>query len=163
MSVKKIISSYSAFNLWANQKIVDWLETLDESILTANVQSSFKSIDFTVQHILGTQKFWMLFVTQQNISNFDWSVKHGNPKIILEQLIANSIEMKNKFSEFNDEELSQKLYLEMPWCKNNLERYDYILHVINHSTYHRGQIISIARSLGITDNIPGTDYNFFKT
>lgn len=29
-------------------------------------------------------------------------------------------------------------------------------------TYHRGQIVSIARQLGITEGIPGTDYNGFN-
>jgi len=35
------------------------------------------------------------------------------------------------------------------------------MHVINHGTYHRGQIITMARSLGVTHGIPKTDYNLY--
>jgi len=34
-------------------------------------------------------------------------------------------------------------------------------HCINHGTYHRGQIITIARNIGITDP-PTTDYNYYN-
>jgi hypothetical protein len=33
-------------------------------------------------------------------------------------------------------------------------RYEFILHVINHSTHHRGQIVTMCRRLGAVDNIP---------
>ncbi len=36
-------------------------------------------------------------------------------------------------------------------------RYEIIHHGLNHSTYHRGQIVTIARNLGITDPLP-TDF-----
>ena len=35
--------------------------------------------------------------------------------------------------------------------------YQVILHVFNHGTYHRGQLVSILRQLGISD-IPQTDF-----
>jgi uncharacterized damage-inducible protein DinB len=35
------------------------------------------------------------------------------------------------------------------------------MQVMNHSTYHRGQIITIGRNLGFTD-APMTDYNFYN-
>ncbi len=37
----------------------------------------------------------------------------------------------------------------------------YGLHVFNHSTYHRGQIVTIGRGLGYKD-APMTDYNFYN-
>jgi uncharacterized damage-inducible protein DinB len=40
-------------------------------------------------------------------------------------------------------------------------RADAIHHCMNHSTYHRGQIVTIARSLGIIDP-PSTDFMAWK-
>ena len=51
----------------------------------------------------------------------------------------------------------------MPLAKNDFNRYDYILHIINHSTFHRGQIVTMSRAIGITDGIVNTDYNMFNT
>jgi uncharacterized damage-inducible protein DinB len=35
------------------------------------------------------------------------------------------------------------------------------MHCMNHSTYHRGQIVTMGRNLGFTD-APMTDYNFYN-
>jgi uncharacterized damage-inducible protein DinB len=40
-------------------------------------------------------------------------------------------------------------------------RYEFILHVINHNTYHRGQIVTMCRSLGATEQVPAMDYEVF--
>lgn len=40
-------------------------------------------------------------------------------------------------------------------------KYDFMMHVINHNTYHRGQIVTIARMLGVFENIPNTDYEAY--
>ena len=37
---------------------------------------------------------------------------------------------------------------------------DIALHVVNHSTFHRGQMITILRELG-QENLPATDYIFY--
>ena len=71
--------------------------------------------------------------------------------------------MENLFLTYTNDKLTEEIELNMPWAKNKLSRYEYIMHVINHSTYHRGQVVTIARVLGIKENIPATDYNFFKS
>lgn len=71
--------------------------------------------------------------------------------------------MHTRFSVFTEAELITPLQLIMPWAKNNLSRYEYMMHVINHSTYHRGQIITMARAVGMGLGVPNTDYNIFNT
>lgn len=51
--------------------------------------------------------------------------------------------------------------IESPWFQCNLPKYDYLMQVINHGTYHRGQIVTIGRNIGITD-ATNTDYNFYN-
>ena len=58
-------------------------------------------------------------------------------------------------------DLEKVVKLDAPWAKGELARYEFIQHMINHSTYHRGQLVTMGRVLGITD-APGTDYNFFN-
>jgi len=74
-----------------------------------------------------------------------------------------STEMKNKFELFTEIQLQEIVALEMPWANNKLSRYEYIMHVINHSTYHRRQIVTMARSLEVIDGIANTDYNIFNS
>ncbi|MEY4905706.1 MAG: hypothetical protein RLZZ292_3521 [Bacteroidota bacterium] len=55
MGLQKLIANYSNFNLWVNNQIVNWLKTVDETVLYQHTPSSFVSMDYTLQHILRTQ------------------------------------------------------------------------------------------------------------
>ena len=160
MSITKLISNYTTYNEWANNKIIDWLKNIDTAMLYKQTPSSFNTIDYTLQHILSAQKFWLTFISGEDISTFNWGVRELEIENLLTELEIVSAQMKNKFSAFTEEELNDKLELHVRWVKNNLCRYEYIMHVINHSTYHRGQIVTMAHSLGIKDGITNTDYNF---
>ncbi len=162
MGLQNLIRSYAGYNAWANTKIADWLLTMDEALMYKEIPSSFNSIDNTIQHILRAQKFWVQFVTSKDTTNFDWSVKSNQALDNLKEIKLQSQYMLADLSAFTEENLLEILSLNTPWAKNNLNRFEYIIHVINHSTYHRGQVITIARCLGIADNIPNTDYNFYK-
>jgi uncharacterized damage-inducible protein DinB len=162
MSLKNLISNYAAFNEWANTEIVTWLKTLDKELLYKKTASSYPSIDYTLQHILRGQKFWFLFITGQDTSNFNWSVYEGEVERIMEDLLTSSSAMKQTYSTFSEQELLEVLNLEVPWAKNSRSRYDYIVHIINHGSFHRGQIVTMARSIGVTEGIVNTDYNIFN-
>lgn len=156
------ISNYTRFNLWANTTMANWLGSLDEEVLYRNINSSFKSIDLTLQHMLRTQKYWQMFVLEQDTSKMDWSVRENEVGTILKELVSVSEEMKVHFGSFTEAELGKVLHLNSSWAKNSRPRYEYILHVVNHSTFHRGQLVTMARGLGIVDGIPNTDYNMFR-
>jgi uncharacterized damage-inducible protein DinB len=143
--------------------MVTWLQSIDEELLYAPLLSSFTSIDYTLQHIFRTQRFWYTFITQQDITQLNWTVREKEVQLVMQELVLLSDEMKNRFANYSENELLQILHLNTPWATNDLSRYEYMVHVVNHSTFHRGQIVTMARSLGITTGVPNTDYNIFNT
>jgi uncharacterized damage-inducible protein DinB len=54
------------------------------------------------------------------------------------------------------------VFFTSPWAEATRGRFDFIQHAMNHSTYHRGQLVTIGRNLGYID-APMTDYNFYLT
>lgn len=112
--------------------------------------------------MLRTQRFWLLFIEERSIQRFNWAVRENAATVILDELTSQSVEMEMAFKKFSADELEKKLVLQTPWAKNSLSRFEYIMHVINHGTFHRGQIVTMARTLGITQGIPATDYNIFR-
>jgi uncharacterized damage-inducible protein DinB len=162
MSLQLLISNYSAFNAWANQRIVTWLRTVDTELLYQQTPSSYTSLDYTLQHILRTQRYWLLFISEEDTSKVNWAIREGEVENIMTELITVSEEMKNKFSAFTEADLLKVLHLRSDWAQNDLPRYEYIQHIINHGTFHRGQIVTIARCVGITEGIVNTDYNIFN-
>jgi uncharacterized damage-inducible protein DinB len=162
MSLQKLIHNYVAYNAWANARMSDWLSGIGETALKKAATSSFSSIDETVQHVIRVERFWTAFVCLHDVSTFDWSVRESNALKNLENFSSQSEQMKIAVLRFTEPELLEHLELHTPWAQNKQSRNEYILHAVNHSSYHRGQIVTIARSLGITENIPTTDYNFFN-
>ncbi|MBX7053005.1 MAG: hypothetical protein K1X54_13285 [Flavobacteriales bacterium] len=161
--IQKIVHQYSSYNQWANQRMIEWLRTLESSLWYQTVPSSFTSIDYTVQHILRTQKFWHAFVQKLDLSNFSWKIFENRAEQTLNELEAQTQFMHQTFCSFEENELTEVLSLNMPWAKNQCSRYEYIIHVINHSTFHRGQVVTQARVLGVDREIPATDYNIFNS
>jgi uncharacterized damage-inducible protein DinB len=73
------------------------------------------------------------------------------------QLQAVSRLMLDEFGGYTEEELLEKV------ASTDMvqSRYEFILHAINHNSYHRGQIVTMCRHLGVVDNIPAMDYEVF--
>ena len=157
MSLKKIISSYTRYNHWANEKMTQWLKTLDSNLLYKETSSSFAGIDLTVQHMNRAQNFWLAVITKDDLSKLDESIKSKAADMSMNNLLAGSKRMVDTFETYSEEELLQQL----PSRDMVQSRYEYILHAINHNSYHRGQIVTISRCLGVADNVTSMDYDAF--
>ena len=80
---------------------------------------------------------------------------------LFERLVQQAEELSSYIETLSEVELLQEVSLDTPWVKGSRPRYEFIQHVVNHTTYHRGQIITIGRNLGFTD-APMTDFNYFN-
>jgi uncharacterized damage-inducible protein DinB len=153
--VKKLISSYVHYNHWANVTLTRWLKTFDNELLHKETRSSFHSIDLTLQHMKNAQNFWLSIITE--VSRPDETIKINVIDQVIQELLTGSQRMIDTFTNYTEEELQQLVQ------SDNMKRsrYEFILHVINHNSYHRGQIVTMARGFGITNNIPETEYEAF--
>ncbi len=157
---KQSITNLCKYNLWANQKIVDWLRPMDQSVIDKEVQSSFSSIHATIQHIHKAQIYWISFLSEIK-RQINWAMEDQLVTESNNQLLSSSNKLVALAEEYEEESLHEILTIKNKWINKDMRRYEYIQHVVNHGTYHRGQIITMARSLGITDNIPATEFLFF--
>ena len=160
MSLKKLMTNYAEYNLWVNQQFVKWLTTKSEDLLHKEVPSSFSSIVKTLNHIWATEEYWYSVIAET--TEFD---KRENVELVtaevLNGLLNRSSLLAGLIKSFTEEELSQNIKIENPWFQCDLPKYEYLMQVINHGTYHRGQIVTIGRNIGITDATI-TDYNFYN-
>ena len=143
------------YNHWANQTLTQWLKTLDTDLLAKETRSSFPSIDLTLQHMKNAQNFWLSIITETERPNE--MIKINATDEVIHELLAGSQRMIETFTTYTEEELQQ------PVQSDNMiqSRYEFILHMINHNSYHRGQIVTMVRSFSVTGNIPETDYEAF--
>ena len=154
MSIKKIILSYAKYNLWANEKLSCWLMSLDRELLYKQTTSSFASIELTVQHMQQSQQFWLDIISKKDLALPD---ETDAAALSLDLLLTGSRLMLATFGAYTEKELLEKV------ASTDMvqSRYEFILHTINHNSYHRGQIVTMCRHLGVVENIPAMDYEAF--
>ena len=155
--LKTAILDYTIFNHWANETLTGWLKSIDDKLLYKEVKSSFPSIDFTLQHMKNAQNFWHAVISDANINSLDEELKIDSVDWVIGELLKGSQNLVNLVALLNDVELLTKV--SSPAMTKT--KYEFIVHAINHNSYHRGQIITISRSLDITENIPNTDYDTY--
>ena len=160
MSFKKIMTNYAAYNLWVNQQFVNWLSAKADELLHKEVLSSYPSIIKTLNHIWDTEEYWFSIIAEIPQPERREAVDLNKDEIF-EGLLNTSTKLAAFITSLSDEQLLKTIKIENPWFQCEQPVSDYLLQVVNHGTYHRGQIVTIGRNVGITD-ASNTDYNFYN-
>ena len=158
MNLSTLLQDYAIYNHWANSRIVDWLQTQPAGLLEQEMPSSFPSLKLTLLHIWGAEDVWLRRLQGSSPVRFISADFKGN----LEELFSGFLRRSAEFRDFLgaqtpgyfEQSTSYTHTSGTPFTQRNAE---IILHCLQHSTFHRGQLITMARNLGITD-VPHTDY-----
>ena len=159
VTLSSLVKKYASYNLWANGQLVGYLKSKPEADLDTEVPSSFSSLRKTLVHIYTSEVFWLSVIQE---TAFEPPVEGLTIPQLMDGLIDTSAAIVNFVSRLSEAEIQQEVYFTSPWAEATRGRFDFIHHAMNHSTYHRGQLITIGRSLGYVD-APMTDYNFYLT
>lgn len=160
--MKEIFLQYACYNVWANKAIIDVLLQMEEDKIDEVVQSSFPSLRKTVYHIWSAEYIWLqrLLLTERPLWVQD--VYDGS----FEEACARWQEVSSLLKDFVSRQYDDKAFthvfqyynLKKQSVKNPVSRV--LMHVFNHATYHRGQLVTIMRTVGVT-KIPCTDFITF--
>ena len=156
--MKELLRQFAAYNGWANQKLCEVVLALPAEQQIRELPSSFISIQKTLLHMWDAESiWWQRLKLQEHIiapsSNFAGTTQDVVSGLQLqdrqwEEWLNNATEMglNHVFSYFN----SKREHFKQP-------TYQMFLHVMNHNTYHRGQLVNMLRQLGV-QKIPQTDF-----
>ena len=154
------MDNYTAFNFWANKRLVNWLKVQSEHLLQQEFPSSYPSILKTLNHIWGVEEFWFSIITETVDYKNRFDAADFISSEIFDGLLARSHILSETVKVYSDEEIIKLIKPTDPDLQRELPRYEFLQHLVNHSSYHRGQVITIARGVGIA-NAPMTDYNVY--
>jgi uncharacterized damage-inducible protein DinB len=147
--IGKELSRLYHYDEWATNKLIDAAEKLDSAKLKKDLGASFGSLHGTLVHIYGAQFIWL--------ARWKGSTPAGLPTV---EQIPNVGELKDRwqklrgeFREFLNSKTQEQL--EQPFAYKDLKGnswsealYQQIQHVMFHSMYHRGQVVTLLRQLG---------------
>jgi uncharacterized damage-inducible protein DinB len=160
---KNYIIQLADYNIWANNIVCTWLEQINDAQWTQEVTSSFNSLQQTVLHVISAERGWLdRFEKNPNIVFLQpvykgtkeehvtlWKKTSERLKVFINDFDENNLQTNLDFKRFNGEAFS------MPY-------YQLFAHVINHATYHRGQIVTMLRQTGFTGTSSTDLSSFFQ-
>jgi len=151
------------YNHWANERVSKLILEAGEEKSDLFIASSFPSIRKTLFHIWDAQVIWLLRLEGKSFNTWPSHSFTGSLSEALNGFIENSTEFV-RFFEKEFENDSQRLVeyrsADGTTFHNTVE--EILMHVMNHSTFHRGQIISMLRIAGF-ENVISTDMiRFFR-
>jgi len=150
------INRHMSFNVWANTQLAEVLRTLPDEIYFKENKSSFPSIAKTVGHIWGAQVVWLRRMQGESLTALP-GAEGQNKNEILAGLVKSSEDLAAFVRSKDDAFLSRKYAFKNLKGEPFEDPYeDTLFHVVNHSSYHRGQVISMLREAGVA-KVPGTD------
>lgn len=156
--MKELLKQMALYNIWAHQKIIDIVLSLPEEKLIAKLPSSFSSLHDTILHIWDAESIWWQRMKLHERFAIPSDNFKGSTRDAANGLLSQARLWENWVSNVSDTMLehvfefrnSKREQVKMPiW--------QMLIHVFNHGTYHRGQLVNMLRQSGV-EKIPATDF-----
>ncbi len=147
------LKALAEYNYWANTRFAEWLSNTPDSLMHLEIESSFPGLYVTLIHIWNAEEGWLRSLQGESWENLPGNSFEGEAAAMFQGFLTTSADFRDHVIQMTSKDLNKPISEDSP----GITRGDVIIHVVNHSTYHRGQLITIGRQAGLT-NMPRTDY-----
>jgi uncharacterized damage-inducible protein DinB len=138
------------YDRWATGKLLDVLEGIPEDVYRKNPGSSHGGIHGTLVHLVGACDVW-LRRWQGETPTRQWKEEDFESFPVLRQQWDSYQSRISVFlNDITDERLNSPLfYKDMKGNPYSTALWKQMQHLVNHGSYHRGQIVTLLRILGM--------------
>lgn len=144
------IKALIAFNNWANRRLFEAVGPLSNEQYTRDRRSSHGGIQGTLVPIVATERLW-LARWQKDPDPSAGLPSQGHSLADLRALWEQTCADMSQFLDgLNDQKLQEVLTTTTLAGTFSNPYWQMIQHVVDHSSYHRGQIVTMLRQLGVT-------------
>jgi uncharacterized damage-inducible protein DinB len=155
--LRHLLVAHTGYSAWGTRRILEACAPLTAEQLDRGLGASHSSILRTFRHIHDGERVWLQRLVEGGANCLPWEPA---PEHSFEFLVESWPELWRGYREWlestSDGDLAEELSTVLPDGGDfNVPRWQIVLHAINHSTFHRGQIVSMLRTLGAQP--PNTD------
>ena len=148
MKSEEMVALYE-FNAWANQKTLDAAGALSAEQFIRELGSSFSSVRDTLVHIYGVEWIWLERLHGRSPAGFPTARDFpdvGKLKARWAELDSIQLQYVRGITQADLDEVLEYKTLSFGLGRN--PRWQMMQHVVNHGSYHRGQVTTMLRQLG---------------
>jgi uncharacterized damage-inducible protein DinB len=143
------LSALLDYHYWARDRILDALEALTAERLTRPLNSSFQSIRDTIVHVFASELLWY----SRWRGNSPKALLPGDTFVDVATLRSRWTEVEQDVRSFmgdlGPDGIHRSLeYQHMSGQPDSSVFWHMLQHVVNHASYHRGQITTMLRQIG---------------
>lgn len=147
------------FHNWRQRRIVELMNSFDPAYFTKQINGSFSSLFIVLEHLIWAEKVWFSRMDGTGVA-----VMKSNQSVadLLQEwtLVTHKwTELVNSKGEEGFEEIVT--YHTTKGVKHDDRFFEIVIHLIDHSTYHIGQMMNAVRSLGL-EPVPTNFIHFLR-
>jgi uncharacterized damage-inducible protein DinB len=148
------------YNRWANERVLESLQPIGQEVFTRNKQASHGSIRGIVAHIAGAEWIWLERWKGSSPVSLLSESEFETVEIAAQRLRKIDHDLKQFTTRLTQEDLDgSRGYKTTEGKAYSNVLSDMLLHLANHSSYHRGQIATLLRQSGAVPQ--STDFILF--
>jgi uncharacterized damage-inducible protein DinB len=137
------------YNAWANRRALDSAEKLSAEQFVQRIESSFPSVRDTLAHIYGAEWIWLERFHGRSPSGLPASAEFTDVNTLRQHWLEHEERLLNFGRTLSQADLDREIeYKTLKFGVYRNPLWQSMLHVVNHGTYHRGQVTTMLRQLG---------------
>lgn len=154
---KTYFTELAAFNEWANTIACGWIGQLTDEQWNRTVISSFSSVRETVLHTISAENAWVERFQKSSEVRWLQTTFEGSKTAHVALWKQTSAALKTFIEQFDEALLPTNFdFKRLNGEAHSVPYYQLFAHVVNHATYHRGQLVTLLRQVGFT-GVQSTD------
>lgn len=151
-----------AFNSWADNRLLDAVAAMPADNALQDMKSSHGGIHGTFVHIVGSEKMWLSRWTGKPDATYLSAADAPTMEAVKNIWVAVGFETAQFLGTMTDRKLQDTFTMKTSKGETYTHTYwQAIQHMVDHCSYHRGQVVTMMRQQGITPPVTGL-MNFYR-
>lgn len=151
-----------AFNSWADNRLLDATLAMPEDKAMQDMKSSHGSIHGTLVHLVGSEKMWLSRWTGKPDATYLTVAEAPTVQALKNIWVAVGFETAKFLGTMTDRRLQDAFTMKTSHGETYTHLYwQAFQHMVDHCSYHRGQVVTMMRQQGITPPTTGL-INFYR-
>ena len=157
MTLSIVGITHLRYHRWATERVLDVINQMPAELLVQDLKGSFAGIYDTLKHIYQADAVWWDRLAGRPTGGFDAYEAPGCTWELKDAWLALHDKMIDWAAGLTEDEWNRELsYKTMAGVAMVSPIWQMILHIVNHGTYHRGQLAVAIKAAGGT--APTTDF-----